>query len=101
MSGNLANMAKCKASNDDNPITRGDFEALLNKRRESFKTNVAALINESTESLKSSVECLGQQVASFNSRLTQKETLAGENFGHLTELETVIKALQSQCGKLL
>lgn len=59
------------------------------------------MINESTESLKSSVDSLGQQVSSFNSRLTRTEILAGENFGKLAEMESAVKILQSQSGKLL
>lgn len=98
---NMAREAKWTGKNDDSPITKSDLEALLNDQRECFKTEVAALINESTESLKSSVDSLGQQVSSFNSRLTRTEVLAGENFGKLAEMETAVKILQSQCGKLL
>lgn len=104
ISAKLAKMARNanSTSNDEGSwITKSDLEALLNDQRESFKADVATLIRESTESLKSSVDSQGQQVASFNSRLTQTEALAGENFGKLTEMEATVKALQSQCGKLL
>lgn len=102
-SAKLANMAKEAKSgkSNDSPITKSDLEALLNDQRESFKTDVAALINKSTESLKSLVDSLGQQVSSFNSRLAQTEVLAGENFEKLGEVETAVKTLQAQCGKLL
>lgn len=106
VSAKLANMAARDAEwaskhEEDSPVTKSDLEALLNDQRESFKTDVAVLIRESTESLKSSVDSLRQQVSSFNSRLIHTEVLAGENFGKLTEMETTVKTLQSQCGKLL
>ena len=35
-------------------------------------------------------------MTSFNNRLTKTEVLVGENFETLTEMETVVKSLQSQ-----
>ena len=98
VSAKLANMAKAKA--DDTPLTKSDLENLLKDQRESFKTDVAALVKEITESLRSSVDSLGQEVSSFDGRLTQVETLAGENFEKIAEMEDIIKTLQQQCSKL-
>lgn len=103
ISTKLANMAKEARGidrPDDSLITKSDLETLLNDQRENFKTDVATLIKELTESLKSSVESLGQQVSSFNGRLTQTEALAGENFEKIAEMEAVIKTLQQQSTRL-
>lgn len=53
---------------------------------------MAILIQQSTESLKQFVNSLGQQVKSFNNRLTNTEVLAGESFEKLTEMEAVVKS---------
>ena len=83
------------------PITKIDLEALFNKQRDSFKADMAILIQQSTESLKQSVDSLGQQVTSFNNRLTKTEVLVDENFEKITEMEAVVKTLQSQAMVLL
>uniref|UniRef100_A0AAV2LQW5 L1 transposable element RRM domain-containing protein n=2 Tax=Knipowitschia caucasica TaxID=637954 RepID=A0AAV2LQW5_KNICA len=78
------------------PVTKYELESLLNKLRDSFKEDMATLVNESTQSLKQSVSQLGQQVASFNTRLTQTEVTVGENFKHITEIEVEVKTLKTE-----
>ena len=51
--------------------------------------------------MKQLVDSLGQQVSSFNNHLIKTEVLAGENFEKLTEMEAVVKSLQSQAMVLL
>jgi len=82
------------------PVTRGDLEALLSKQRDSFKSDMARLIQESTDSLERSVNSLGQQVASFNSRLNKTEVVVGENFGKLTVMEAAVQSVQSQTSAI-
>ena len=77
-------------------VTKGDLEALLSKQSDSFKSDMARLIQESTDSLERSVNSLGQQVASFNSRLDKTEVVVGENVGKLTVMEAAVQSLQSQ-----
>ncbi|KAI4804822.1 hypothetical protein KUCAC02_026435 [Chaenocephalus aceratus] len=78
------------------PVTKGDLEALLSKQSDSFKSDMARLLKESTDSLERSVNSLGQQVASFNSRLDKTEVVVGENFEKLTVMEAAVQSLQSQ-----
>lgn len=80
----------------DEPVTKMDLEALLNKQRDSFKADMVILMQQSTESLKGSVDSLGQQLKSFNDRLNQTEVIVGENFEKLTKMEASVKSLQSQ-----
>lgn len=51
--------------------------------------------------MKQLVDSLGQQVSSFNNHLIKTEVLVGENFEKLTEMEAVVKSLQSQAMVLL
>ena len=113
ISAKLASMATAASERSDpecsgadsvghlDPVTRTDLEALLNKQRDSFKADMAILIQQSTQSLKQSVDSLGEQVMSFHNHLTKTEVLAGENFEKLTEVEAVVKSLQSQTTMLL
>ncbi|KAI4810667.1 hypothetical protein KUCAC02_013605 [Chaenocephalus aceratus] len=78
------------------PVTKGDLEALLSKQSDSFKSDMAKLLKESTDSLERSVNSLGQQVASFNSRLDKIEVVVGENFEKLNLMEATVQSLQSQ-----
>ncbi|KAG7453727.1 hypothetical protein JOB18_035814 [Solea senegalensis] len=83
------------------PVTMIDLEALFCKQCDSFKADMAILIQQSTESLMQSVDSLGQQVTSFNNRLTNTEVVGSENFVKITEMEAVVKTLQSQAMVLL
>ncbi|CAJ1062857.1 LINE-1 type transposase domain-containing 1 [Xyrichtys novacula] len=87
--------------NHGDPVTRSDLESLLDKQRETFKLDVATLIKKSADSLKASVESLGQQLQSFDGRLTKTETLAGDNFAKLALAETQVELLQTQNKELL
>ncbi|KAG7472971.1 hypothetical protein JOB18_014765 [Solea senegalensis] len=86
---------------NSDPVPLMDLEALFCKQRDSFKANMAILIQQSTESLMQSVDSLGQQVTSFNHRLTNTEVVVSENFVKITEMEAVVKTLQSQATVLL
>jgi len=65
------------------PVTKNHLEALLNRQRDSFKSDMAILIQQSTDSLKLAVDSLSQQVSSFNNHLTKTEALVGDNFEKL------------------
>lgn len=90
ISAKLASMAASERSDwegsgadsgvHSDPVTKMDPVTLFNKQHDSFKADIAVLIHQSPESLKQSVDSLGQQVSSFNNRLTKTEVLAGENF---------------------
>lgn len=86
--------------NNADPVSKSDLELMLNKLRDSFKEDMTALVQQSTTSLQTSVTELGQQVTSFNSRLTETEVRVGENFHHLTEMDAVVKSLQSKTERL-
>lgn len=106
LSGKLAKMAAASAKNDQ-PATEGDTVTmnqlvfLLEKQRSDLKEDVSALIQTSTQSLQSSVSALRDQVNDFNGRLTQTESVAGENFERISIAEATIKSLQSQNTGLL
>ncbi|CAJ1050763.1 hypothetical protein KUCAC02_026435 [Xyrichtys novacula] len=87
-------------SDPADPVTRLDLEALFNKQRDCFIADVAILIQQSTESLKQSVETLGQQMMSFNTRLTKTEVVVGENFEKITAMEATVATLNSQAALL-
>ena len=77
-----------------------DLEALLTRQRDNFKADITELINQATASLKTSVDSLGEQLKTFNDRLTKTETTVGENFTKLTKMEADVKSLQSQIKML-
>lgn len=73
----------------------------LSKQRASIKEDISSLIQESIGPLQASVDALRETVNGFQTRLTDVETLAGDNFEKVTAAELAIDSLQKQNAALL
>lgn len=73
----------------------------LSKQRTSIKEDISSLIQQAVGPLHASVNALRETVDGFQTRLTDAETLAGDNFEKITEVEQVIQSLRKQNAALL
>ncbi|CAJ1078416.1 hypothetical protein KUCAC02_000812 [Xyrichtys novacula] len=74
----------------------------MQSRRPTYQVRPGvAARQKSADSLKALVESLGQQLQSFDGRLTKTETLVGDNFAKLALAETQVELLQTQNKELL
>lgn len=68
----------------------------LKMQRALLPKDMSVLIQESVKTLQSSVGALREMVNHFNGRLTAAETLAGDNFKHITSTEKTVEMLKAQ-----
>lgn len=105
MASKLATMASAEKSEeipaDNDGVSMSQLVTELTRQRASIKEDISALIQESMGPLQTSVNALTETLASFQSRLCATETLAGDNFSALSEVEKTIKILKEQNAMLM